>query len=252
MRGVDYAAMYAPIAAAAGFRVLTCDHQGLGAGDLGLPTGDPSTLAPAATVVDSDANAVRWLYHTSGSTADPKGVWHTDTSVMAGSSGWIQGFAPTPDDVYPIAFPLTHIGGVCMVAAALRVGHRLMLIDAFDPQRSPLAMAEHGATMLGSALPFLQAYLAAQRAHGSQPLFPRLRACANGGAPNSPEVHREVQEVLGGRGVLSSWGLTECPIITSGAIDDSDEMLVSTEGRVAPGIELRVRNPDDGADCRAR
>ena len=84
-------------------------------------------------------------------------------------------------------------------------------------------MAENGATILGSALPFFQAYIAAQRAHGAEPLFPHLRACVQGGAPNSPELHREVQEVLGGRGVLSSWGLTEFPIASSGAIDDPDD-----------------------------
>ena len=55
--------------------------------------------------------------------------------------------------------------------------------------------------------------------------------------------------MLGGRGVLSSWGLTEFPIVTSGAIDDSDEMLVSTEGRAAPGVAVRVRDPETGNDC---
>ena len=47
----------------------------------------------------------RWLYHTSGSTGDPKGVWHTDASVMAGSYGFIAGYTPTPDDVYPSGLP---------------------------------------------------------------------------------------------------------------------------------------------------
>jgi acyl-CoA synthetase (AMP-forming)/AMP-acid ligase II len=248
LRGFDYQAMLEPIAAAHGFAILTCDHQDLGRGELALPAGDPATLPPPATVADGDALPRRWLYHTSGSTADPKGVWHGDASVLAGSSGWIQGLTPTPDDVVPVPFPITHIGGMCMIGAVLRVGHRLLLIEAFDAQRSPLAMAEHGATVLGSALPFFQAYLAAQRAHGPEPLFPRLRAGVNGGAPNSPELHRVVQEVLGGRGVLSSWGLTEFPIASSGAIDDPDDMLVSTEGRAAPRVEIRVRNPADGSD----
>ena len=128
----------------------------------------------------------RWLYHTSGSTGDPKGVWHTDASVMAGSYGFIAGYTPTPDDVYPIAFPITHIGGVAIVTSSLLNGYRLVLIDVFDPERSPLVMAEHGATLLGSAIPFFQAYMAAQRKHGPEPLFPRLRSCVGGGAPTRP------------------------------------------------------------------
>lgn len=249
LRGFDYSAMLEPIARAHGFELLACDHEGLGAGEIALPVGDPAGLPAARTLAADEAPPARWLYHTSGSTADPKGVWHSDASVLAGSSGWIMGIHPTPDEVVPIPFPITHIGGMSLLAAGLRVGHRLVLIEAFDARRSPLVMAEHGATLLGSALPFFQAYIAAQRTHGEEPLFPNLRAGVQGGAPNSPELHREVREVLGGRGVLSSWGLTEFPIATSGAMDDPDDLLVSTEGRPAPGVEVRVRNPADGTDC---
>ena len=248
-RGFDYRAMLAPIAAQQGFEILACDHGDKQQGELALPTGDPSSLPPPASYADGDALPARWLYHTSGSTSDPKGVWHADSSVMAGSNGWINAFDPSPSDVVPVPFPMTHIGGVCMVGASLRAADRILLIEAFDPQRSPQVMSDHGATLLGSALPFLKAYIAAQRQHGDEPMFPALRMCLNGGAPNSPEVHREVQEVLGGRGVASSWGLTEFPIASSGTYDDSDDMLVSTEGRVSPGAELRVRNPEDGSDC---
>jgi cyclohexanecarboxylate-CoA ligase len=249
LRGFDYSAMLGPIADAHGFTLLACDHTGLGEGELALPTGDPSTLPPARTFGAGDALPGRWLYHTSGSTADPKGVWHTDESVMHGSSGWIMGVQPTPDEVVPIPFPVTHIGGMSLLVASLRVGHRIVLVEAFDARRSPQSMADNGATILGSALPFFQAYIAAQRAHGAEPLFPDLKAGVQGGAPNSPELHREVQEVLGGRGVLSSWGLTEFPIASSGAIDDPDDLLVSTEGRAAPDVDVRVRNPADGSDC---
>ena len=41
-------------------------------------------------------------------------------------------------------------------------------------------MAEQGATLLGTALPMFQAYLAAQRKHGDEPLFPRLRDVRRG------------------------------------------------------------------------
>ena len=239
-RGFNHHAMLETIAASQGFEILDCDDA--------LPSADPSTLPPAPSVDDASALPARWLYHTSGSTGDPKGVWHTDASVMAGSYGFIAGYTPTPDDVYPMAFPITHIGGVAIVTASLLTGYRLVLLDVFDPERSPLVMAEHGATLLGSAIPFFQAYMAAQRKHGPEPLFPRLRSCVGGGAPNSPELHREVQEVLGGRGVCSSWGLTEFPIATAPSIDDTDEQLSTTEGRPSPGVQIRIIRPD-GSEC---
>jgi acyl-CoA synthetase (AMP-forming)/AMP-acid ligase II len=239
-RGFDHRGMLDAISASHGFDILECDHS--------LPLGDASMLPPPRSYPDAVSLPARWLYHTSGSTADPKGVWHTDTSVMAGSYGFIAGYAPTPDDVYPMAFPLTHIGGIAIVTASLLTGMRLVLLEAFDPERSPLVMAEHGATLLGSAIPFFHAYMAAQRKHGPEPLFPRLRACVGGGAPNSPELHREVQEVLGGRGVCSSWGLTEFPIATAPSIEDTDEQLSTTEGRPSPGVQIRVIRAD-GSEC---
>jgi len=226
-RGFDYEALATSIAAGVGFRVLATDT---------LATGDPSTLPPPP----GPEPTVRWLYYTSGSTSDPKGAWHTDPSVMAGANAWLAKLAPTVDDVYPVAFPVAHIGGVCMLAVALVTGMRLVLVEAFDAQRSPHFMAERGATMLGSALPFFQAYLAAQRAHGPEPLFPRLRGCVSGGAPKPPGIHDEIKETLGGAGVIGSWGLTEFPIASSGSFHDTDEQMSATEGAVGPGIEIRV------------
>ena len=74
-------------------------------------------------------------------------------------------------DVDPIVFPIAHIGGAAMVAAALMTGMRLVLFEAFDPAATPLAIAAHRPTFLGTATPFFVAFLEAQRAHGDRPLF---------------------------------------------------------------------------------
>jgi cyclohexanecarboxylate-CoA ligase len=44
--------------------------------------------------------------------------------------------------------------------------------------------------------------------------------------------------------ILSSWGLTEFPIITYSVPEDSDDDLAFTEGRVVPGVDLRVVAPN--------
>ncbi len=245
-RAFDYEQLATSIASEVGFRVLATDT---------LPTGDPSALPDPP----GPAPAARWLYYTSGSTSDPKGAWHTDPSVMAGMNAWLDKLRPTRDDVYPVAFPVSHIGGVCMLGVALATGMRLVLIEAFDAERSPLVMAEHGATFLGSALPFFRAYLAAQAAHGPEPLFPRLRACISGGAPKPPGLHDEIKRKLGGVGVIGSWGLTEFPIATSGSMHDTDEQMSATEGAPGPGVEIRVvgldgldKSPGEEGELRLR
>jgi cyclohexanecarboxylate-CoA ligase len=241
-RGFDHAAMAAEIAAEAGVGTLVVGDGapgGLTEGG-GLPEGDPTTLPPPPT---GEGGPVRHIYYSSGSTADPKGARHTDASVMNAATGTILGYGVGPDDCIPIPFPYTHIGGMAMTVVALHTGARALLIETFDREQSPLLMAEKGGTILGSAVPFFHAYIEAQRRHGPDPLFTRLKAFASGGAPKPPELHYEMKELFG-IGIVSSWGLTEFPIATACTLDDDDEDLALTEGRVVPGVELRVVGTD--------
>jgi cyclohexanecarboxylate-CoA ligase len=226
-RNFDYEALGRSIADDVGFRVMAVQT---------LPTGDPSTLPDPPGAVGPP----RWLYYTSGSTADPKGAWHTDRALMAAGNTWLSKMRPTADDIYPVAFPVGHIGGASMLVVTLVTGMLMILVETFDAEQSPRFMAEQGATLLGTAVPFFRAYLAAQAAHGSEKLFPDLRACVGGGAPTPPALHEQVKRELGGIGIVGSWGLTEFPIATCGAVTDTDEQLATSEGTAGPGVEIRV------------
>jgi acyl-CoA synthetase (AMP-forming)/AMP-acid ligase II len=238
-RNFDYAAMAEDIVAELGCAHLVVDRDA-------LPDGDPATLPPPPT---GEGDPTRFVYYSSGTTADPKGGRHSDASAMAGANGVLVNLGVTGDDCVPVPFPFTHIGGIAYATAMLCTGCRLVFLEAFDPQRSPLVMAEHGATLLGSAVPFFHAYMAAQRAHGPAPLFTRLRAFSSGGAPKPPEIHYELKELFGA-GTISGYGLTEFPIATSSCVDDTDEELANTEGRAAPGVQIRVVG-SDGRDLAA-
>ncbi len=238
-RGVDLLSPGSRLAAELGAQVIVCDHRSAAPDGVALPTADPAGLTPP----NGEGSARRWLYATSGTSANPKGVWHSDDSALAACPGWLRASAAGPGDVYPIAFPLAHIGGLLMLAAALTAGYTLVLLDGFDPQTGPRLASAHGATVLGSAAPFLHAYLAAQRAEPRRPLFPRLRVCVSGGAAKAAGLHDEVRATLGGAGVISSWGLTEFPLATFTAIGDDRDTLALTEGRPVDGVELGVRDP---------
>jgi len=210
-------------------------------GALRLELGDPATLPPPP---ERDEAAVRWLYHTSGTTADPKGIRHSDQTVMAGSTGMIAVLGAREDDVNTAAFPVSHIGGALSLGASLVTGMRFVLFDSFDPATFGERAAAHEPTMLGSAVPFFLVFLDAQRRHGTDPLYPRLRICSAGGAPMPPEVCREVREVLGVPGIANSWGLTEFPVPTFASPDAPQAVLDTTVGTVVPGVSLRVIGPD--------
>jgi len=235
-RGFSHGAMAGRIGERLGFEVVTLPLHGATGSDLCLPVGDPSDLGPPPTTGDE----CRWIYFTSGTTAVPKGVRHTDASVIASSFGITDGLGIRVGDVYPIAWPFTHIGGITMASAVLRAGGELVLFDAFDPETTGELMAACGPTILGTGVPFFRAYVQAQRRHGRAPLYPALRAFTAGGAPTPPEILKELSEVFGVDVVINSWGLTEFPVASCPSASDPTDKLAVTVGRPSPHVDIRV------------
>jgi cyclohexanecarboxylate-CoA ligase len=236
-RGYDHAGMARSLSARRGFRVVIVDQHTVPiAGALRLPSGDLDALVEPP----QPTNGARWIYYSSGTTAAPKGVRHSDSSVIASSAGVVRQTGTPSEDVNPVAFPISHIGGATMLASSLITGMRLVLFESFDAQTSPFAIAAFAPTLLGTATPFYVAFMAAQRVHGDEPLFPALRGCVAGGAPITPELGRLVRETLAVSGVANAWGLTEFPVATSPAPDAEPEVLDNTVGPPVPGVSVRV------------
>jgi cyclohexanecarboxylate-CoA ligase len=229
-RGFDHGAMGGEL----GLAVVAFDYEAADHDAMRLPSGDPATLL-APPVTDDEC---RWIYYSSGTTADPKGARHTDASVMASALGMVERLGFSDDDVYPIAWPFTHIGGIAMLTTALRTGVRLVLFDTFDPATSADRMATHGPTMFGSAVPFFRAFLDAQKRHGAEPLFPQVRGCVGGGAPIPGDVNQELIDVFGVTGVAGAYGLTEFPMATCEWLDDP--LIGTTVGPASPGVTART------------
>jgi cyclohexanecarboxylate-CoA ligase len=233
-RGFDFAAMAGEIAAGRPeLQVLVADRA--------LPEGDPDTLTevPPLPVRAEDA-PIRWLFYTSGTTADPKGAPHTDLGVMASALAMSECLDVRADDVSALVFPFTHIGGISWLIASLFTGCTLLVTEAFDPVATPAFLSAHGVTLAGSGTPFHLAYLAAQRASGGQSIFPHVRSYPGGAAPKPPQLHYDLKAEIGGIGIVSGYGLTEAPIVVMGRTTDPDQKLADTEGQATPGVTLKV------------
>jgi cyclohexanecarboxylate-CoA ligase len=211
---------------------------------IALPEGDPAVLADVP-LPNAPASAVRWVFYTSGTTGTPKGAMHTDASVIASGESPVRDQGLTEDDVQPVPFPVAHIGGPLLLSAGLRTGARTVFVEIFDPATSPFELGAAGVTSLGSAVPFFDAYLAAQRRHGSTPLFPRLRYCVSGGAPTPPDLHGRVARELGGIGILNGYGLTECPMVIATPLDAPPDDIAAGRGRSLDQVVVRIASPDD-------
>lgn len=230
-RGFDFEAMATDLATDKGdMRVLVSDRA--------LPQGDPSTLPPRNDPLDAPDQAVRWLFYTAGTTAEPKGARHTDATIAAAARGMAQRLALIEADRNALAFPFTHIGGLTWLFASLQSGCSNILMEGFDPEETPEVLSREGATLAGSGTFFHQAYLAYQR-KVLRPVFPNVRAFPGGGAPKPPTLVAQVR-VLFDAPVLSGYGLTEAPVLTMADVSDTDDELAVSEGKALPGVELKL------------
>ncbi|MEU9124213.1 AMP-binding protein [Streptomyces sp. NPDC048506] len=233
-RGFDHTAMVRK-AAGDGVRVVPVDG--------GPPVGDPGGLPDAAP-----ADGTTWIYYTSGTTSAPKGVEHTDASLIAGGVGLATALGMSARDIGSIAFPYAHIAGPDYVIAMLVSGFPAVILDSFEPARAAAVYRRRGVTMAGGSTAFYQAFLDESRRRRQQRpdagrLIPSLRLLSGGGAPLPPELYaaagRELECAL-----VHGYGMTECPMIAMGTPYDSDEQLARTVGRPVVGAEVRIVRPD--------
>jgi cyclohexanecarboxylate-CoA ligase len=208
-----------------------------------LPTGDPTTLPPPApSSVDTEA-PVRWIYFTSGTTSDPKGVQHTDQTLIAGGLGLAHALKMTADDVGSIAFPFTHIAGPDYLGTMLASGFPAVLVEAFVPAEAVELYRSNGVTMAGGSTAFYTMFLNEQRKTPDEKVIPSLRLLSGGGAPKPPEIYFEVQREMG-IPVAHGYGMTEVPMISQGSPTDTDDQLAYTDGHPVVGAEVRLVHLD--------
>ncbi|WP_327355370.1 class I adenylate-forming enzyme family protein [Streptomyces sp. NBC_01304] len=229
-RGFDHTEMAGRLGARGIFEAYSDDQ---------LPDGDPSVLPPAPT----DGTAVRWIYWTSGTTSDPKGVLHTDRSLIAGGACLAHALHLSASDVGSMAFPFAHIAGPDYTVMLLLYGFPAVMFEKFAMPDALDGYRRHGVTVAGGSTAFYSMFLTEQRKDPSSKLIPSLRLLAGGGAPKPPEIYHAVVREMDCQ-LTHGYGMTEVPMITMGAPDDTVENLATTEGRPPAGMEIRIMDPD--------
>lgn len=195
-----------------------------------------------------DADEVRMVMYTSGTTGSPKGVMHTHNSLNALIRQIKAHWLVEPGDSFLVPSPISHIGGsIYAFEMPLMLGTTAILMESWNADEGVAIMHREGCTHMAGATPFLQALLASARAADTR--LPDLKIFICGGASVPPTLIREASDYFDKAIVSRVYGSTEVPVTTVGVIDANDvEHSAETDGR--PGIAT-VKISDSG-EIRAK
>ncbi len=148
------------------------------------------------------------LMYTSGTTGRPKGVVHTQASLLAG--GWTTAIAHAlaAEDRALCILPIFHINGLCVtVIGSLLSGGAVAMAPGFSAGRFWAQCAESGATWF-SAVPTIFSHLVHGRHGPDAGTQARIRFARSASAPLAPDIQTAFEHRFG-IPIVETMGLTE-------------------------------------------
>jgi acyl-CoA synthetase (AMP-forming)/AMP-acid ligase II len=122
----------------------------------------------------------------------------------------------------------------------MATGASSVLVERFEPEKHVPLFRELHVTLPGTGPVFVRMYLEVQRRQPGQSILPDARGFPGGGAPKTPTMHADVKNEIGSIGLLTGYGMSECPLITTVHIDSPEEKKAMTDGLPAMGISIRL------------
>ena len=217
----------------------------LGEGGGGTPFTD-YLAAPFTAQVDIDpSNDVVVLPYSSGTTGLAKGVMLTHRNLVANMAQFIppMGFEPGTE-VSLAVLPFFHIYGMqVLMNASLRIAGTLITMPRFDLEQFLTLIQQHRVTRAYVVPPIVLAL-------AKHPLvadfdLSSLDVVFSGAAPLSAELAAEAAARVG-CDVVQGYGMTELSPVTN--LTPPGAYKAGTSGVNVPNQELRIVDPDTGAD----
>jgi acyl-CoA synthetase len=188
-----------------------------------------------------DANQVIYLPFTSGTTGEPKGVMHSDNTLLATARMMARDWRLERAVLYTLS-PLSHNLGLGALITALSGGGELVLHDLRRGESLLDRLQETGAEFLFGVPTHAIDLLTEMRARGARHAA-AVRGFRISGAAAPAAVVAELMQ----HGIVpqSGYGMTETCSHQYTLPDDPPERIVETCGRACAGYEIRIWRQDD-------
>jgi acyl-CoA synthetase (AMP-forming)/AMP-acid ligase II len=210
-----------------------------------------SPIPAATTAAESDDHDALVLF-TSGTTGLPKAVGITNRQLSARIRGMGQPFrADSTPTVAMMCVPFFHVGGSLGMLGSLYSGNTSVVQDRFDAAEWLRLVQEHRVRTAFLVPTMLQRIL--DHPDFADADLTSLIAIAYGAAAAPAPLVRRAMAALPHVAFANVFGQTE----TLGAYtsllpeDHRDPNRVGSVGKPLPGVEVRVVDPDTGADVEA-
>jgi len=201
----------------------------------------------AQVEVKTDPNRIVYLAFTSGTTGKPKGVMHSDNTLLANARQLAKDWNVGSDSVVYTLSPLSHNLGFGAQVMAMAMGAELVIHDM--PRGASLAdrILETETSFLVGVPPNAIDLLGEMQRRKLKGLG-RLSGFRISGSA----VPSEVVAGLIAQGIKpqSGYGMTETCSHQYTLPDDDPRLIIETSGKSCPGYELRIFKTDD-ADIEA-
>ncbi|WP_441343107.1 (2,3-dihydroxybenzoyl)adenylate synthase [Nocardia sp.] len=219
-------------------------------GDPGAFTDLHSVPAEGDSLPEIDATDIALMLVSGGTTGLPKLIarTHDDYTYNAESSAALCELGP--DDVYLATLPVAHNFPLSCpgILGTIATGGGMVFITDPSPENAFAAIERHGVTVTAVVPPLAQLWCAAVEWEEAE--LASLRLLQVGGARLAEVNAREVEPALKVR-LQQVFGMAE-GLLNYTRLDDSDEMVCTTQGRpLSPTDEVRVVDADgnDVPDC---
>ena len=190
---------------------------------------------------DTNPDKIVYLAFTSGTTGMPKGVMHSDNTLLANGRAMVQDWGHDENTILLTLSPVSHHIGMVALEQSLVAGCELVVKDPASDM-SPLQWIERsGATYVMGVPTHAMDLLAAMKAAAVQKLG-AVKVFYIAGAPIPQETAEQFMRI--GVTPQNVYGMTENGSHQYTLPTDSAAVITSTCGRACRGYEVKLWNPE--------